>query len=240
MIDTVTKHKLVGEVWYKSSAKAKSINITIKPFTPVKVSIPHSISLVQAESTVEQNIDWIKREVAKMDQVEQEFTIFRPHFTYKFQDVIIDFRKADVWEITIIQEMDNYLLVHSPKIDVFSESQQSHIIENIITPKMKEWCKRNVVKRAKELAKIHDINISRVTIRKSKTRWGSLGKKNTLNLSLYTATLPSDVIDYVILHELAHTKYRDHSKLYWGYLKNLAPKFKEESDRLKKYRIGII
>lgn len=240
MISVKKIHSSVGEVWYKSSTKAKSINITVKPFTPVKVSIPYAISLVQAESTVEQNIDWIKREVAKMDQVEQEFTIFKPHFTYKFQDVTVDFRKADVSEITVIQETDNYLLVHSPKVAVFSESQQSHIIENIITPKMKEWCKSNVAKRAKELAKIHNITIPRVTIRKSKTRWGSLGKKNTLNLSLYTATLPSDLIDYVILHELAHTKYRDHSKLYWGYLKSLAPKFKEESDRLKGFRIGII
>lgn len=240
MIDKKVQDDEIGLIWYKSSTKAKSINITVKPFTPVKVSIPHAISLVQAESTVEQNIDWIKREVAKMDQVEQEFTIFRPHFTYKFQDVTVDFRKADVSEITVIQETDNYLLVHSPKIAVFTESQQSHIIENIITPKMKEWCKSNVAKRAKELAKIHNITIPRVSIRKSKTRWGSLGKKDTLNLSLYTATLPSDLIDYVILHELAHTKYRDHSKLYWGYLKSLASNYDSESKKLKSFKIGII
>lgn len=240
MIDTIETYEEVGDVWYKSSTKAKSINITVKPFEPVKVSVPKSFTLLEAESSVEQNMKWIKREVAKMNQVEQEFTIFKPHFSYQFQDVTIEFRKADVSKITVIEETEKHMMVHSPKVDVFSESQQAHIIENIITPKMKEWCKLNVVPRALELAKVHNIEIPKVTIRKSKTRWGSLGKGNRLNISLYTATLPQDLIDYVILHELAHTKYRDHSKLYWGYLKGLTPRFKEESDKLKGFKIGII
>ena len=240
MIDTITKHNQVGEVWYKSSTKASIINITVKPFVPVKVSIPHAISLLEAQTVVEGNIDWIIKEVAKMNQVEQSFTIFKPDSTYKFQDVMIFFGRSNVSKITIVKQQQLGMIVKSPNVKFFTDAQQSHIIENIITPKMKEWCKRNVVPRALELAKIHNIKISGVTIRKSKTRWGSLGKNHNLNLSLYTATLPSDLIDYIILHELAHTKYKDHSKLYWGYLKSLAPKFKEESGRLKGYRIGII
>jgi len=240
MIDRVAQYEEVGDIWFKSSNKAKRINITVKPFEPVKVSVPHSLTLHQAETAVENNLDWIKRELAKMEKVEQQFSIFRPNFTYHFQDVVIDFKKAAVDEITLVEESDQYMLVHTPKIEEFSDEQQSYIIEKIMIPKMKQWCKLNVIPRVYELAAEHGIQIPSVTIRKSKTRWGSLGKGNRLNLSLYVATLPQELIDYVILHELAHTKYKDHSKLYWGYLKGLVPGFKERSDKLKEFKIGII
>lgn len=240
MIDKVEKYKEVGDVWFKSSSKAKSINITVKPFEPVKVSVPYSLTLLQAETAVENNLVWIKRELSKMEKVEQQFTIFKPNFTYHFQDVVIEFKQSEVDEITLVEESDQNILVHTPTIKEFSDEQQTFIIEKIVTPKMKQWCKMNVVPRAFELAAQHGIHIPSVTIRKSKTRWGSLGRGNRLNISLYTATLPQELIDYVILHELAHTKYKDHSKLYWGYLKGLAPRFKELSDKLKEFKIGIV
>lgn len=240
MIDKIEKYEEVGDVWFKSSSKAKSINITVKPFEPVKVSVPHSLTLLQAETAVENNLDWIKRELSKMEKVEQQFTIFKPNFTYRFQDVVIEFKQAEVDEITVAKESDQNLLVHTPMIKEFSDEQQAFIIEKIVTPKMKQWCKMNVVPRAFELAGKHGIHIPSVTIRKSKTRWGSLGKGNRLNISLYTAKLPQELIDYVILHELAHTKYKDHSKLYWGYLKSLYPNYNQELVRLKSYKIGVI
>ena len=55
---------------------AKSLNITIKPFTGVRVSIPHIISLKQAKQATEQGIGWIKSHLSKMQKAEDLFTVF--------------------------------------------------------------------------------------------------------------------------------------------------------------------
>lgn len=241
MIDTKKKYEDIGEVWYKSSNKAKTLNITIKPFESIKVNIPSSVSLDQAEQSVINNKSWVTRERSKMDEVEECYTIFEPNCTYIFQDVTIKFEQYVTNQIVVAKESPNQVLVYTPeKINIFTELQQLEIRNNIIIPKMREWCISNVVPRAIALAKKHSITIPSVSIRNSRTRWGSLGKNNNLNLSLYLATLPDELIDYVILHELAHTKYKDHSKLYWGFLGVLCTSYKLKLDKLKTYGLGII
>ena len=53
-------------------------------------------------------------------------------------------------------------------------------------------------------------------IQTSKTRWGSCSASNSINLSVYLMTLPSHLMDYVILHELCHTVHHDHSDAFWA------------------------
>jgi len=69
--------------------------------------------------------------------------------------------------------------------------------------------------RVKELAAYHGFTCSGVKIRRMKTRWGSCTPKNTINLNSWLVMLPEHLSDYVILHELVHTRYRDHSKRFW-------------------------
>jgi len=211
MIDTKKSYEDIGEVWYKSSNKAKTLNITIKPFETIKVNIPRTVSLDQAEQSVVNNKSWVTKERSKMDQIEESYTIFEPNCTYTFKDTTIKFEQFDTNDIVVANDISNNLLIHTPKkIEVFTESQQLEIRNNIIIPKMREWCISNV------------------------------SKNNNLNLSLYLATLPDELINYVILHELAHTKYKDHSKLYWGYLGTLCPGYKEYMSALKSKIIGLI
>lgn len=68
------------------------------------------------------------------------------------------------------------------------------------------------------LAKIHGFSYNGVTIRKSKTRWGSCSSKANINLSFYMMLLPQHLIEYVLLHELCHTVEMNHSPAFWRLL----------------------
>ena len=65
------------------SQKAKSLNITIKPFTGVRVSVPVSVSFKKAKQATEGRIDWIKKHLSKMQKAEDLFTVF--NLDTKFQ-----------------------------------------------------------------------------------------------------------------------------------------------------------
>lgn len=86
-------------------------------------------------------------------------------------------------------------------------------------PKIDEiQARRALIERLNEMAKIHDFHYAKVTIRKQKTRWGSCSAKNNISLNINLVRLPEKLRDYVLLHELVHTRIKNHSKEFWAEL----------------------
>ena len=77
--------------------------------------------------------------------------------------------------------------------------------------------------RIDHLSQKHSLNYNRLFIRFQKTRWGSCSSRKNISLNWKLITAPEYVIDYVILHELLHTKIPNHSHRFWVYLRSLCP-----------------
>jgi predicted metal-dependent hydrolase len=96
-----------------------------------------------------------------------------------------------------------------------------------------------IISRLEEMAKIHNLKYARASIRNQKTKWGSCSAKNNISLNINLVRLPDELRDYVILHELAHTRFKNHSKKFWAELdKFVGGSAKELSKKLKKYRLS--
>ncbi len=93
--------------------------------------------------------------------------------------------------------------------------------------------------RLKYLAEKHGFTYNRVFIRNQRTRWGSCSTKNNINLNIKLAKLPAELIDYVILHELVHTRKKNHSRAFWVEIDKLVGDGKKMALMLKSYGIGI-
>ena len=91
-------------------------------------------------------------------------------------------------------------------------------------------------RRIGELAQLHNFVYNRVSIRKQKTRWGSCSSKNNINLNANLLHLPSELMDYVLLHELVHTRVKDHSKDFWNELNAVVPNARQIDKKLKDYQ----
>jgi len=93
--------------------------------------------------------------------------------------------------------------------------------------------------RLEELAIKYGFEVSKVTIKNNKSRWGSCSKKNNINLNLHLIRLPEHLSDYVLLHELVHTIHKNHSNKFWNQLDMITGSAKSLDRELKQYRIGI-
>ena len=91
-------------------------------------------------------------------------------------------------------------------------------------------------RRIVELAQQHNFVYNRVSIRKQKTRWGSCSTKNNINLNANLLHLPPELMDYVLLHELVHTRVKNHSKDFWDELETVVPNARQVDRRLKDYQ----
>ena len=73
-----------------------------------------------------------------------------------------------------------------------------------------------------------------VRITSARSRWGSCSGDNRLSFSWRIIMAPLDVIDYIIIHELAHIREKNHSRRFWSYLESIVPDYKERRNWLKE------
>ena len=97
--------------------------------------------------------------------------------------------------------------------------------------------KRILVSRLKQLAERHGFTFNRVFIKNQRTRWGSCSSKNNISLNMKLVRLPQKLQDYVISHELVHTKHKNHSKKFWAAMDKLIGDSKQLRMQIRKYRI---
>jgi predicted metal-dependent hydrolase len=97
-----------------------------------------------------------------------------------------------------------------------------------------------LVERLDYLAGKYGFTYNRVFIRNQKTRWGSCSAKNNINLNVNLVRLPAELIDYTILHELVHTRVKNHSQKFWEQMNRLLGDAKKIDKKLRAYEFLLI
>ena len=92
--------------------------------------------------------------------------------------------------------------------------------------KYKEQARLLAENKISHYNKIYNFKINRISIRNTKSRWGSCSKKGNLNFNYKIALLPQEFADYVIVHELCHLAEFNHSKRFWELVSLTIPNFK--------------
>ena len=88
--------------------------------------------------------------------------------------------------------------------------------------------------RVNLLASRHGFKYGKIHISSARTRWGSCSTRGTLSFTWRLVMAPPEVIDYVVIHELAHLKIKNHSPVFWAEVARLMPAYKHSRDWLKK------
>ncbi len=74
-----------------------------------------------------------------------------------------------------------------------------------------------------------------VKINSAKTRWGSCNRKGDINFTYRLMLVPEELIDYVVVHELAHRKEMNHSPGFWSIVEQTMPDYKDRRKKLREY-----
>lgn len=104
---------------------------------------------------------------------------------------------------------------------------------------LRKESKHYLPKRLERLAEQHGFSYSNVRFSHSSGRWGSCSAHGTISLNIALMNLPFEIIDYVILHELAHTRHMNHSSSFWQLVEELDPQYKAHRKLLKGYSPSV-
>ena len=124
----------------------------------------------------------------------------------------------------------NWIKKHSNNMKVLTEKSKK-------LPKIdREEARENLEKRLSELAEQHNFQYNCVSIRSQRTRWGSCSSKDNISLNMKLLHLPQQLIDYILLHELVHTRVKNHSKDFWNELETVVPNARTVDEQLREYQ----
>ncbi|MCL2038240.1 M48 family metallopeptidase [Candidatus Saccharibacteria bacterium] len=116
-----------------------------------------------------------------------------------------------------------------------AEATKNQLIKDGIAKALRKESKAYLPRRLKYLAMTHSFGYERVRFTHAKSRWGSCSTSGTISLNIMLMTLPNDLIDYVLLHELNHTKHMDHSREFWANLEKVCSHAKRKRTWLKQF-----
>ena len=237
MEDHVIDIKGVDVAFFRSY-RAKQLNITIKPFKGVRVSVPVSVSFKKAKQETEERIGWIKSHLYKMQKAENLFTVFNLDTKFQTRTHHLEIKVSDI-DILKSVLRDNVIAITIPQSNKIEDGAVQTEIRKAIERAWRKEAKEYLPERVKALAEKHNFKYKNVSIKNTRTRWGSCSFINNINLSIHLMRLPNYLIDYVILHELVHTKVKNHSKYFWNLLEIVSGNAKKLDREVKKYRILI-
>jgi predicted metal-dependent hydrolase len=206
-------------------SKRRTISLTISDEGYLIVKTPLKISQEYLTDLIQKKRDWIlKNQKHILDNLtkippkqynEGESFLFLGE-SYKLQ--LSDQRIPLVFT-------DNFFLLskkHQPKgLKVFQD-----------------WYKKKALEifnqRAAYFSDLYNISYTLLKISTAKRQWGSCTIRGNLNINWRLIMAPMEVIDYVIIHELAHIIQRNHSSRFWGLVKKMMPEYEAQREWLRK------
>lgn len=222
----------VGQVSFTINERSRRIRLSIKSDGEIVVSMPSSVLYRDAIRFVESKTDWI---VKQQSRIRAGLTLFAPESCFKtrFHQLAITKGNTDkvynrvgngIIQIFIPDRVDH----QQPKVQEF--------IKNTLIDVMRWEAKVYLPKRLNELAVKHGFKYQNVSIKNATTRWGSCSSVNNINLNLHLMRIPEHLIDYVLLHELAHTVVKNHGEKFWLLLEQCYPNARKADKEMNNYR----
>jgi predicted metal-dependent hydrolase len=185
--ENIVIDKEIGRVRYVHNHRAKNLSIRISRHGEVRVTVPRLMGMMRAEAFVERKKGWILKKLTEIRRQQQQLRMPVP---------------------------GELLRVRGREIPIELKNGEKDVEEAIWAILLKE-AKACLPGRVRELAAEFGFSYRTVKIRKMTSRWGSCSVKNSINLNSWLVMLPGHLCDYVILHELVHTRYRDHGERFW-------------------------
>lgn len=227
--------KVFGKVEFIKSSRASRISVKILQ-DGLRVSLPHRISEKDAVKFIlkEEKKILIKQ---KQIQKKKEITLISSKnnlMTLTFTIKAIPAKRDNLF----FAMKERILHIEYPEEVDISDSTIQKSCWNGVNYFLRKEAKRILPQRVDELALKFGFNYLGVKIQSSKTRWGSCSKEQNINLSFYLMLLPQHLVDYVILHELCHTKEMNHGARFWQLMDEVtAGKTKGLRIEMKGYEI---
>ena len=227
--DATHRYKDIDYRLKKSDRKTTSIYI--ERDGTVSVLAPAPFELDKIEQIIEKKRSWVYRNLAEWEDLNRT----RVHRQYVNGESFMYLGRQ--YRLQLVDEQD---------VPLTFKQGQFFLLKSAVecAPEhFKQFYKAKLQKKLQERLKIYSPKVAKqpamVKVMELKNRWGSCSAKGVLNFNWKCAMLPTTVLDYVVVHELAHIEQPDHSATFWRAVEKVMPGYEEQKAWLKFNGAGM-
>lgn len=211
--------------------RAQHIKIKITSAAEVIVVAPRDCPTFFIDRFVNQHKDWIEKNLKKM-QAHQPSVKMN-------EDEILLFGKTYKKVIGTRPEYPLGVRVAGDKLIITPVTENKTSIDKSLQQFLKSTAEKYITPRTHQLAKEMKTTFKTLSFKNQKTRWGSCSSLGNLNFNWRLVHTPPAVIDYVLIHELAHRTEMNHSAAFWEIVKKHDPEYQKHRGWLKREGMAL-
>ncbi len=205
-------------------SRRKTLAISVDPFGRLIVRAPFSCSEARIFAFIKEKEGWIAKQKGKAAEAGVE----------------LPDEDLDGFCFYLLGRKHTLRLTDGKRIAYDEGTDTVFVPRENAEARLVKWLKENArrifVKVTEKQAALMGVTYKSVSITSARGRWGSCSHDNALRYSFRLLYAPKEVIEYVVTHELAHTKHKDHSKAFWAEVAKYVPDWKAKRGWLKERR----
>jgi len=210
--------------------KRKNLYIQIKN-SEIVVKAPKHVSQQRIEKFLKEKEKWILKVLEKqknMEKIVSKEYINGEEFYYLGEKYKLDIR-YDKKNDKIAKIEDDYIVVKIKE----NQEEEKKIIEKIVENFYFQMAEIEISESMERLTKVMGIIPESFRVKRLKRVWGNCSSKKSISLNYNLIKYSKKAMDYVVIHELSHLKYMNHSKSFWSMVEKYMPDYKLAEKELK-------
>lgn len=213
----------------------KHTYITVERNKPILVKAPLAINTEDLKKLVKKKASWImkkREELQSSVMVEDTLkTGSRLHYLGKnyYVQLIKEIDRQNIHIEFIYSKFQIFLPMDYKESDLQEAINTFYLncAKSKIEPLIKKW------------SKIMELKAKEVNFKTSKIKWASCSASNKIMFNIEVVKLSKHLIEYVVIHELSHIRYKNHSKEFWILISKYLPKYKQLDNKIKEFERSI-
>lgn len=227
----------------RRSERAKKTRIVVSE-TKIEVVAPMKVSEQRIKHFVDMQRDWIETALKRVQQRAQTIHALAP--VNYVDGVTVPYHGQQI-PLTLKTTSARY-----PKVQLLPEQQflvylphsQTEISSDNIKLALENWMKQQARLQAQSYINHHSqryqLHPRSLRIKTQKSRWGSCGPRNDINLNWLLVVAPPVVMEYVVVHELCHIQHKNHSQDFWQLVAAHMPDYQQHRHWLKQHGASLM
>lgn len=190
------------------------------------------VSQVQADALILKKAAWIIEKLELVRSVDTGNIQTGSRLTYLGRSYYVSLMINDELKKIVIEFTHSKFNVYLPQhlntqvdLKIAFEYFKRRKAKEKLTPRINKW------------GKATGLEYSKLSFKKMDRQWGTCSPQNSITLNVDAITLPYSLIDYLIVHELVHTKIKNHTKEFWAEVSKHLPNWKELDERMGDFKI---
>lgn len=219
----------VGKVYLYKRRGNRNIKISITNEGKVRVTLPYWAPYHVAAAFVQSKKEWITQHQQKNKVVLSDgAAIGKAHRLVFAQDSSLSTPRSRL--------VGNEIRISHPPELTSNAPEVQKLAKTACYKALQKQAATLLPQRLEILAAQHDFSYKAVSVRRMKSRWGSCDSHTNISLNIFLVQLPWDYIDYVLLHELSHTKAMHHGQEFWDVFESCLPTAKQYRKNMRNYK----